>query len=418
MLDIHGNKKRLDAIKRRIFEGSSHKSSPVGPIESERNREFIQKFMTECIKRNISTTRTVFYLGKIERLTRKYITKDYDKLTEDDILAIVEKIRNCGYAKYSVTGNLISLRKFLQIVHGFRWDSKQYPECIKYINTGAGSREMEIDVFSEEQIKSMVRNAKTIKEKAMISFMYESACRTPDEFLHVKIKDISFTDYGAKINLFSHKTGKKRTLPLVICVPHLKDWIKLHPDPKSESYLWVNGARSKNCSNVMGYRTLVNYFKGWRDGIGVDNPKLTLYSFRRTRATHLSQKLNHTNLCMFMGWSLNTTVASHYIQQSASALEGSIMNLYGLEQGQDNSIKPNMCPRCKGMTSPEEEYCKQCSLPLSEMAMVEAEDKKKVEMEAMIEMLIQKRMEELKTESLKKIVAIPLKTNFRKENEN
>jgi integrase len=36
-------------------------------------------------------------------------------------------------------------------------------------------------------------------EKALVSFMYESGCRCPDELLHMKVGDVEFNDCGAKV---------------------------------------------------------------------------------------------------------------------------------------------------------------------------------------------------------------------------
>jgi len=82
-------------------------------------------------------------------------------------------------------------------------------------------------------------------EKALVSFMYESGCRCPDELLHMKVGDMEFNDYGAKVKLRSGKVGS-RIILVISCIPHLKAWIgNEHPNPKSSSYLWVNEGSRK-----------------------------------------------------------------------------------------------------------------------------------------------------------------------------
>ena len=43
-------------------------------------------------------------------------------------------------------------------------------------------------------------------EKALVSFMYESGCRCPDELLHMKVGDVEFNDGSSNRKIDYEKT--------------------------------------------------------------------------------------------------------------------------------------------------------------------------------------------------------------------
>ena len=56
----------------------------------------------------------------------------------------------------------------------------------------------------------------------------------------MKVGDVEFDEFGAKVKLTSGKVGQ-RTIRVVACIPRLKEWIdKKHPNPKKSNFLWVS----------------------------------------------------------------------------------------------------------------------------------------------------------------------------------
>jgi len=72
----------------------------------------------------------------------------------------------------------------------------------------------------------MIDKAYHIRDKALISVLYESRCRISD-LLTRRIKHIVFDEYGA-ILMIDRKTGMRR-IRLIQSVPLLANWIENHP---------------------------------------------------------------------------------------------------------------------------------------------------------------------------------------------
>ena len=100
------------------------------------------------------------------------------------------------------------------------------------------NRKLPEEILTKEDIKKMIDAARTPRDRAIISVLYESGCRV-GEFLSMRIKNVSFDRYGAVIVVHG-KTGYRR-IRLVSSVPYLAEWMNSHPfseDP--EAWLWIS----------------------------------------------------------------------------------------------------------------------------------------------------------------------------------
>jgi len=246
-------------------------------------------------------------------------------------------------------------------------------------------------ILTKEEVIRLFNAAEGIREKALVSFMYESGCRSPDELLNMKIEDIAFDEYGAKVKLRSGKVGS-RIIRVISCVPHLKAWIETeHSNPELDSYVWVR----KGSNRIISYSTLKNLIRKWREKAGIKKP-ITPYTFRRTRYTHLSTKIPTPALYNFMGQVQGSKVIGRYVKLSGEDADEAILNFYGLANPKNSDIKPLFCPRCGKQNPPELEYCSICNAALTEKSKLKIEEQKKSELKDLVEELIKKRIEELR----------------------
>ncbi len=282
-----------------------------------------------------------------------------------------------------------------QFSNELEWNSKEYPECVKWITSSARkSKLIRPIILTEDEIKRMFKVADRGREKAMISFMYESGCRCPDELLHMKVSDVEFDEYGAKVKLTSGKVGS-RTIRIIASVPSLKVWInEEHPDPRLDNWLWVSKS-DRNRNQPINYQSLKLAVRRWRHSAGIEK-KVTSYTFRRTRYTHLATKMPTPLLYKYMGQVQGSKVIDRYVELNDEAVDGAILNFYNMTKPETNDkIKPLFCSRCNKQNSPELEYCDICHAPLTEKALIEVESKKKVEMRALFDELKKEFKEEM-----------------------
>jgi len=376
-LDIHNTEDKLKATMKKLDN------------LSKVNKELIMKFYNECFSHGLSNSRVLFYVIKLIRIAEKY-KKDLDKLTTEDIKNIVADIeKNENYAEWTKAGYKLTIKKFYKWLD-LKWDSKTFPEKVDWIHAGARKSKLEDPIIlTKEEIIKLFNVAEGSREKALVSFMYESGCRSPDELLHMKVSDVEFNEHGAKVKLHSGKVGS-RTILVISCVPHLKAWIETeHHDPKPNNYLWTR----KGSKKLLSYASLKKLIRKWREKAKIEKP-ITAYTFRRTRYTHLSTKIPTPALYNYMGQVQGSKVIERYVKLSGEDVDEAILNFYGLVNPKNSDIKPLFCSRCGKQNAPELEYCSICHAPLTEKARVNVEEIKKKELSDIVEELIEMKMKE------------------------
>lgn len=153
-------------------------------------------------------------------------------------------------------------------------------------------------ILTEDEVKKFFEVAEGTREKALVSFMYESGCRN-GELLGIKISDLEFLENSAKVKLTS--MAGNRTIMLVSCLPYLKAWIENeHPNQEHDSFLWVNKG-TRNHGKPMSHESLNRLVKKWAERAGMTK-NVTPHTFRRTRCAHLANKLPTSVLNQYMGY--------------------------------------------------------------------------------------------------------------------
>ncbi len=396
MADYHSNDKKLEMYMRFIEE-----------IPNE-NKDLIKRFLDECFAHGLTISRVLFYASKLFVISRLIKHKDFGKLTETEIKSIVKqieqgdysyktfngKIKKGKYSEWSKAGYKLTLKRFFQWLRGFEWSSQKYPKEVEWIRTSARKKKLpEVVVLTREEVLKIFNVAEGMREKALASFMYESGCRVPDELFSIKLSDIEFKNNHALVKIHSGKTGTYRIIPIVSSVMHLKNYIQeAHANLGHETCLFVR----KGSDKLMSYAMLRKIVKKWIKK-AVINKKITPYSFRRSRYTHLSTIIPTPVLYRFMGQVQGSRAIERYVALNNEDMQNVILGFNGLPSETKNSnINIIFCPRCNNMNSPEKEYCDFCSSPLTEKARLENIEKQKVDLAALVEELIKKRMEELK----------------------
>ena len=371
-LDIHNIDKSLEQTIERINN------------LSENNRNIILSFKRQLEKTGLSNTRILFYLIRLNKICNT-IKKGLDKVTKEDIEDFVIRIeKNKEYSEWTKAGYKKTIKKF------FKWYKPDIDlDWLK--TTPKKSKLKDPVILTKEEILTIFQIANGLREKALASFMYESGCRSPDELLNMVVSDVVFNDVGAKVKLTSGKVGSRNIL-VISCVPHLKAWIENeHPNPKPNSYLWTR----KGADRVLGYASLLKLVRKWRKKAKITK-KITPYTFRRTRYTHLANKIPTPALYSYMGQVQGSKVIDRYVKLSGEDTDEAIMSFYGLANPKNKDIKAKFCSRCGKQNPPELEYCNICNSPLTEKAKLEVEEKKRMELKNFVEELIQKRIKELK----------------------
>jgi site-specific recombinase XerD len=163
----------------------------------------IDEFIKDQEARGIGKLRLRKYRSSINTI-KKYYEKDFSELTTEDLKDIVRKIEESNYSEWSKHDLKVVLRKFV------RWINQKFNKSIdtSFISIRVkNNNKLPEEILTQEEIERMINACDNIRDKAIISVLYESGCRI-GEFLSLEIKNVQFDQYGAIIIIPNGKTGK------------------------------------------------------------------------------------------------------------------------------------------------------------------------------------------------------------------
>jgi len=347
-IDIHNKNHRLKLVLERV-------NSEV----SENNRRAILGFYNSCVAEGLSVERTEHYLQILVKLSR-LLGKNFVDASKDDIVSLMTEIQALPLSEWTKHDYKVTLKKFYKWLRG----GEDYPEEVKWIKTTIGRNDtLPEELLTEEDVKALIEAADHIRDKALISVLYDAGLRI-GELLSLRIRHVKFDQRGATLIVYG-KTGMRRLL-IIASAPHLLNWINNHPfrdDP--DAPLWV-GIGSSNKNQPLDYGSVRMMLRRTARKAGLKkavNPHL----FRHSRATYLAKYLTEAQMCEYFGWVQGSRMPSIYVHLSGRDVDGALLKIYGMEEEEkveEPRLKPRKCPRCGYINSADAKYCNKCGLIL------------------------------------------------------
>lgn len=247
---------------------------------SPKNKKILENFLKLC-----SINAGKKKLEKIERIilqfydvTKHDLSKKPKHETIIDFLSVVNNSDRSFWTKNEIK---VYLKKFLLYKY-------KDIDLVKYIKKSPKEDKIsENDLITEEELESMIRKAKSFKQKALIMLEFEAGLR-PQELSNLQWKDVNYYDGYGTINVFSNKTKKNREYPIKEAVIHLKRWYQEYefPNVSPEDYIFPNPQTRKQISSTAILKTLRKV--AIASGI---KKRVWTYLFRHSRATRLYEEL-------------------------------------------------------------------------------------------------------------------------------
>jgi site-specific recombinase XerD len=132
---------------------------------------------------------TIPRIAKCLRLAAKLdevLKKDLKTINKEDVVHYLGFLEKTNYAQWTKSDFKIGMKKFI------RWlnDGKE-PEYFKLIKAGVRnqSKLLPQEVITETDAMKLISSASELRDKALISCLYESGCRI-GEILTLKIKHV------------------------------------------------------------------------------------------------------------------------------------------------------------------------------------------------------------------------------------
>jgi site-specific recombinase XerD len=361
----------------------------------QRNKELIFRFLNH-ISPEVGERRLTFYTHKLRRLGC-LLKKDFDQVTEEDLRSLVTflskgKAREDGgmYSKGTIHGYKVTLKRFYKWLEG---KDEEYPCKVRWIKTGGDTtriKETE-ELLTFDEIQEMIRHAKNPRDKAMVSFLYESGARV-SEMLSMKIKHIVYkSERILKAALPVSKT-KPRFLALVACKEHLDIWMNYHPlkdDP--EAPLWSN--LKGDGRNPLLNQTVNEILKAMASAAGIKK-RVYPHIFRACSITHKAKKgypeefiKEHHGLCK------DSKVMKHYLHICYNDLEDIQRQMHGLPiENSNDLIQGIKCASC-GKKNPLYVQICECGLPTEVKNVLEGSTLSESEIRSRVEKIIDESIE-------------------------
>ncbi len=342
---------------------------------SKENEELIDKFANDCYAEGLTKARVDKYRGYLRNIA-KMLGTDLEAATKEDIKRLVAEIEQSAYMDWTKHDYKVTIKKF------WRWlrqTEDTYPEEVRWIRTTLKKANAKLpeDLLTQEDIRKLIENAVNIRDKALISVLYESGCRI-GEILTMRIKDVAFEEPTCAIRV-SGKTGSRRIL-LVNSTPYLSNWIAHcanKNDPKA--FLWAS-IGTKNRDKGLKYNSVREMLKSVAEKGGI-RKKVNPHLFRHSRATYLANKLTEAQMCEYLGWVQGSGMPRVYVHLSGRDVDEAILEIHGLKKPEDieshKILQFKECSICGKTNEFEAKICQRCARPLDIASALELGNKEK-----------------------------------------
>ncbi|UCD13757.1 MAG: tyrosine-type recombinase/integrase, partial [Thermoplasmatales archaeon] len=354
---------------------------------SDKNKSDIKDFLNYISAHGCSIARQCKYIYPLQNIAR-WLNKDFLEATKKDIerlINTIEKAKNSDgnpkYTAWTKQDYKVVIKKFYKWLYNRNnedEDEWEIPKLVKFIkiNKPKESKKLPSELLTPKDVQFLADNCKNLREKALILTLYESGARI-GELLNLKIKDATFDDYGAKLNLFG-KTGY-RQIRLVGSAPALTQWLN-EDHPKridKNAYLFCKIRPLGQEGTIMSYASVKKILKELKERSGFEKP-INPHHWRHSRASELAEHLSDSVRCNYFGWVQGSQMARIYTHLADT--DRIVLQMNGLvkeEKDRNGQFKYIVCPRCETKNPYGAKICSKCFLVLDMKSIGEFEKKSK-----------------------------------------
>jgi hypothetical protein len=226
----------------------------------------------------------------------------------------------------------------------------------------------------------------------------DMGCR-PGELLKLRIRDIVFktaensTQY-AEIQV-NGKTGN-RAIPLIVCIPYVKDWIDDHPQ-RTNPHAYLFCGLKRNFGRALTRSTLYNTYVHYKEeafprllqDTNVPTADKVIikdllkkpwnpYIQRHNSMTEKAKILKESLLRIHAGWTPNSKMPQIYLHYFGNESSESLLEAAGIitKDHKVDPLKPKQCPNCNEPNKPVSKFCAKCRMVLTYDAYSETVEEK------------------------------------------
>ena len=327
------------------------------------NKKAIRAFSDSCVREGLTLSCVAKYVNSLIKVG-SWAEKDFVKCKKEDLEKIVERIQKEECSEWTKHAHKVALKKFFRQLR----KTDEYPEEVRWIKTSVKRKNNKIpeELLNEAEILKMVDNCMNLRDKAVISFLWESGCRV-GELLSLQIKHVDFDKDGyARVVIPEGKTGPRR-VRCVSSAPHLNLWLENHALKENKNApLWV-GIGTAGRNQPLMYSAVRKLLSNAARRAGVKKA-VNPHNFRHSRATFLARHMTEAQMKQYLGWVQSSSMAAVYVHLAGRDTDEAVERICGVENEEakrDSILKPKECMRCRFVNPSEFEFCGRCTAPLS-----------------------------------------------------
>ena len=312
------------------------------------DKALITKYVQYRVADGMGAHRAIKYT-RILRTVAEHLDVSFIDATIDNITKFTAWVHLTKNSDETKRDYLIILRAFYRYL--------KLSDLVEWITIKPPKRKIPT-TLTEHEVLLMIESSLNTRDQAIIAALYESSTRVGEFFASLKIGNVAFDQYGAVL-VVDGKTGMRR-VRVVFSAPYLKKWISDHPrggDPNE--YVWV-GIGSVGKDDPLNYPAIARILNRISKRAGITK-KISLKTFRHTRATALANHLTGAQLNDYQGWIQGSAMPDTYIHMSGGTTEASILRMYGIEAAPELPLlHPVFCPGCGELNAPTYTLCTKC----------------------------------------------------------
>ena len=323
---------------------------------TSQNQKLIYEFLEkECLRKGLGDRRKEKYTRIIKKALIQLDERPLSSFCQDDVDNYFYWLKNSDLADDTKDDYWKIFRIFVEWLKP-KLHVRDYKLQLKL------KRKLPEEILTEEEVKQIIEVAHSTRDKALISLLYHSGCRA-GELTGLKIKDLSFDQYGAVI-IVNGKTGMRR-IRLIEPVTLLAQYLQEHRYRK-EPYAPLFYRADKHYKTPLTSTAINNLLKSCAQKAGITK-RVYNHGMRHAKATHMSKFLTEQELKVYFGWVRSSTVAV-YCHLSGKDIENKLFQMHGIQSDTEkyNSVilKPVSCLRCSFNNDSSAKFCSKCGLVL------------------------------------------------------
>lgn len=290
-------------------------------------------------------------LQKIKNIitkSREFIGKDITKLQLRDITLYLKYINDSDYKPWTKNDYKKIFKIFIKWFYKkefLEWsDERNFKDGFKTTSKKKAFNKEKINketLIKPEELEKLLRAAKTLKLKAILTLLYESAFR-PCEIRMLKWSDLTFDDSRGlcSVKTTSPKTKDTRAVPVKDCIVHLKRWREEYQYPNRTERDFVFPSQFDRTKPI-GDGTITTLI--CRLSKDANMRHIFPYMFRHSRIYEVQKKLGARIASNFAGHSLETSEIYDHLD-SDDVEEAMLDKIYATKE-----ITPQEKDRLKAM---------------------------------------------------------------------